>query len=103
VLLPTVTEFNIPSDLDKHVNVAKALGVQVQGMDKEEAAMEGVKALQQLCDDVGIPKIKDIKGINPDDFEALAIASEKNVSTPSNPREVTANDYLELFRKAYES
>jgi alcohol dehydrogenase len=103
VLLPTVSEFNIPSNLDKYVNVAKALGVKIDGISKEEAAMNGVKALQQLCDDVGIPKMKDIEGINPEDFEALSIASEKNVSTPSNPRDVTAKEYLYLFKKAYEA
>jgi len=102
ILLPTVTEFNIPSDINKHVNVAKALGVPVYSMDPEEAAYEGAKALQKLCNDVGIPKMRDLKVINPDDFEALAIASEKNVSTPSNPRKVIAEDYLELFKKAYE-
>jgi alcohol dehydrogenase len=103
VLLPTVTEFNIPANPDKYVNVSKTLGVKVDGMSKEEAAMESVKALRQLCEDVGIPRMKDIEGINPDDFEALAVASEKNVSTPSNPREVTAKEYLNLFQKAYEA
>jgi alcohol dehydrogenase class IV len=45
--------------------------------------------------------MKDIKEINPEDFPALSIAAEKNVSTPSNPREIAASDYLELFKKAY--
>ena len=103
ILLPTVTEFNIPSDVEKHANVAKALGVGIEGMNAEAAAMEGVKALEKLCCDVGIPKMKDVKGIDPKDFEALSVAAEKNVSTPSNPREVTAKDYLELFKKAYEA
>lgn len=103
ILLPTVTEFNIPSDVVKHTNVAKALGVPIDGMDGEAAALEGVKALEKLCHDVGIPKMKDVKGIDPNDFKALSVAAEKNVSTPSNPREVTAKDYLELFKRAYEA
>jgi len=101
VLLPTVTEFNMSSDYEKHANIAKALGVNISGMKIEEAAKHAVSELSKLSDDVGIPKIKDIDGINPDDFPALAEAAEKNVSTPSNPREVTAKDYLELFQKAY--
>lgn len=103
ILLPTVTEFNIPSDVKKHADVAKALGVNVVGITPEEAAEKGVKELQKLCDDVGIKKMREIEGINPDDFPALAEAAEKNVSTPSNPRKITAKDYLELFKKAYES
>jgi len=101
VLLPTVTEFNMSSDFEKHANMAKALGVNIKGMSLSEAAKCAVDELRKLCDDVGIPKIKEIDGINPDDFPALAEAAEKNVSTPSNPREVTAKDYLDLFKKAY--
>jgi alcohol dehydrogenase len=103
LFLPTVTEFNIPANVQKHVDVARALGVGIEGKDPEEAAMEGVKALSELCKDVGIPKMKDLPEINPDDFPALAKASEANVSTPSNPRDVTEKDYLYLFKKAYES
>lgn len=103
VLLPTVSEFNIPSNTKKYADIAIALGVKADGESEEDLAMEGIKELQQLCNDVGIPKIKDIEGINPKDFEALSISAEKNVSTPSNPREVTAKDYLYLFNKAYES
>ncbi len=101
ILLPTVTEFNLSSDYNKHANIAKALGVDIKGMTQKDAAMEAVYALAKLCEDVGIPKMKDISVINPDDFEALSVAAEKNVSTPSNPREIVAKDYLELFKKAY--
>jgi alcohol dehydrogenase len=103
ILLPTVTEFNIQSDVVKHANIAKALGIPIDGMDSKVAALEGVRALEKLCHDVGIPKMKDVEGIDPKDFEALSVAAEKNVSTPSNPRKVTAKDYLELFKKAYEA
>jgi alcohol dehydrogenase len=101
ILLPTVTEFNLSSDFKKHANIAKALGVDIRGLSEENAAMEAVHALARLCEDVGIPKMKDIKEIDPADFQALAVAAEKNVSTPSNPREIVAKDYLELFKKAY--
>lgn len=101
ILLPTVTEYNLDSDYEKHANIARAMGVNVNGLSQEEAAKEAVSALQALCDDVGIPKMKDIPEINPDDFDALAIASEKNVSTPSNPKPITAKEYKLLFQKAY--
>jgi alcohol dehydrogenase len=103
LFLPTVTEYNIPADVRKHADVARALGVPAEGKDPEALAMEGVGVIRKLCEDVGIPKMKDLPEIDPADFPALAEASEQNVSTPSNPREVTAEDYLYLFRKAYES
>ncbi len=101
ILLPTVTEFNLPANQKKYADVALALGRNTFVLSEEEAAMEAVVALKELCQDVGIPKMKEIGGIDPKDFEALAVASEKNVSTPSNPREITAEDYLALFDKAY--
>ncbi|PKM85196.1 MAG: alcohol dehydrogenase [Firmicutes bacterium HGW-Firmicutes-11] len=101
ILLPTVTEFNLSSDFEKHANVARAMGLNIAGMSTEDAAMEAVYGLQRLCEDVGIPKMKDIPEIDPADFQALSEASERNVSTPSNPRPITAKDYLELFKKAY--
>ena len=101
VFLPDVTRFNISADVEKHANMAKYLGVDISGMTPEEAAEAGVRAIEILCEDVQISKLKEIEGINPEDFEELATAAERNVSTPSNPRTVTAADYLELFRQVY--
>lgn len=102
VLLPTVTEFNIPANTRKYAEVARALGVRTEGLTDYEAAMAGAEELRKLCHDVGIPKMRELDKIDPKDFPALAEASMQNVSTPSNPREVTPADYLELFKKAYE-
>lgn len=101
VLLPTVTEFNIPADVKKHADIAGALGVDLTGISQKDAAIKGVNELKKLCDDVGIKKMKEIEEINTEDFPILALAAEKNVSTPSNPRKVTAMEYLYLFQKAY--
>lgn len=101
LFLPAITEYNVPADVEKHANMARYLGVDTKGMTAKEAAYAGVAALEQLCRDVGIPKLSEVDKVNPDDFEALAIASEKNVSTPSNAREITATDYFDLFKALY--
>lgn len=101
VVLPTVTEFNIPANTKKYAEVARAMGVDTSGMSDAEAAMAGVEAMSALCKDVNIPKMRELKGIKEEDFPAIAEAAMKNVSTPSNPREVTAADYLALIKKAY--
>lgn len=101
VFLPDVTRYNIPADVEKYANMAKYLGVDTAGMTPEEAAEAGVKAIEALCEDVQIPKLKEIEGVKPEDFEALAAAAERNVSTPSNPRKMVAADYLKLFHQVY--
>lgn len=101
IMLPAVTEFNIPSCIEKYANMAKYLAVDTTGLTKEEAAYSCVGALEKLCEDVKIPKMREVEGISPVDFPELAEASFRNISTLDNPREITANDYLHLLNKAY--
>ena len=101
IMLPVVTEFNIPSNLEKYANMAKYLAVDTSNMTKEEAAYSCVDALQKLCEDVKIPKMREVEGISPVDFPELAEASFRNISTLDNPREITVDDYLQLLNKAY--
>lgn len=102
VLLPTVTEFNIPSNPKKYADIAKALGVADNGQSELELAMAGAEELRKLCHDVGIGTLKETKGVDPADFPALAAAAMQNVSASSNPREMTEADFLALYKKAYE-
>ena len=101
VFLPTGLEFYAPADSQKHADVAGYLGMDTRGMTVEEAAQAAADALGKLCRDVDIPKFRELPDVDPADFEALSVAAEKNVSTPSNVREIKAADFLALFQKAY--
>ncbi|SFP51810.1 alcohol dehydrogenase [Oscillibacter sp. PC13] len=101
MVLSTVTEFNIPAAAEKYAEVARHLGVNTAGMTTEEAAYSCVDAMKSICADVKIPKMRDFDVINPKDFQELAEASFRNMSTPNNPREITVQDYFDLLNKAY--
>lgn len=101
MVLSTVTEFNIPSAPEKYAEVARHLGVDTSGMTTEQAAYSCVDAMKSICEDVKIPKMRDFDVIDPKDFQELAEASFRNMSTPSNPRELTVQDFLHLLNKAY--
>lgn len=101
VFLPTVIRFNAPADYKKHADVARYLGVDTRNMTMEEAALAAADALAKLCRDVDIPKFNQLPKVDPADFEALSIAAEKNVSTPSNVRDIKAADFLKLYKEAY--
>ena len=101
IVLTTVTEFNIPSNMKKYAEVARHLGVDTTGMTTEEAAYSCVDAMKSICEDVKIPKMRDFDVIDPKDFQALAEASFRNMSTPNNPRELTVQDFYDLLMKAY--
>lgn len=100
LLLPVVMEYNLPAALDKYVDIAKAMNVYVVGMSKEEAACAAVDAVRTLSVKVGIPQHLRELGIKETDLERLAASALTDVCTPGNPREVTEEIILELYRKA---
>ena len=100
VLLPVIMEFNAPAALDKYVDIAKAMNVYTSGMSREEAARAAVEAVKSLAMRVGIPQHLSELGIEEDDLERLSEAAFADVCTPGNPREVSKEIILELYRKA---
>ena len=100
LLLPIVMEFNAPAALDKYVEIAKAMNVYSAGMAKEEAAKAAVDAVKALSLRVNIPQHLSDLGIQERDLDRLATAAFADVCTPGNPREVTKEIILDLYKKA---
>lgn len=103
LLLPLVMEYNAPAALDKFVIIAQTMNVYKEDMTKEEAADAAVKAVRDLAIRVGIPQhLRDLgKGITEADLPRLAKAAMEDVCTPGNPRDVTEDIVLELYKKAF--
>ncbi len=101
VLLPYVMRFNIESAVDKYSNVAIALGAK-QGKDDFETALNGVKKIFQLCEDLNIPvKLSELK-IPEDAIDRLAESAIKvERLLKNNPRKVTLEDAKKIFLEAY--
>lgn len=99
ILLPTVMRFNAPAALDKYVEIAKAVGVYKEGMSKEEAAEAACNEIEALSRRVGIPQHLSDLGIYEKDIDALAEQAIADVCTPGNPREVTRDDIVQLYRQ----
>ena len=100
LLLPVIMEFNAPAALGKYVDIAKAMGVYVTDMSPEEAAKAAVDAVKALSIRVGIPQHLAELGIKAGDLDRLAEAAFADICTPGNPREVTKEIILELYKKA---
>lgn len=101
LLLPIVMEFNAHAALDKYVTIAKAMNAYKEGMTREEAAEAAVDAVRQLSIRVGIPQHLAELGIKETDLPRLAKAAFADVCTPGNPRDITEEDILELYKKAF--
>ncbi|MEG1839180.1 MAG: lactaldehyde reductase, partial [Bacteroidaceae bacterium] len=100
LLLPIIMEYNAPAALDKYVIIAKAMNVYKEGMSKEESAKAAVDAVKALSIKVGIPQRLSELGIKESDLDKLATSAMADVCTPGNPREVTKEIVLELYKKA---
>lgn len=102
ILLPYVMEFNMEACPEKFANIAKAMGVDISAAKSiEEAAKMAVDAVRKLSKQVGIPSLKET-AFNPADVEKLAEQAMRDVCTGGNPREVTKEDIMNLYMKAYE-
>lgn len=98
ILLPYVMEYNMEYCKEKYANLARVMGANFNNV--EEGAYKAVEMVKQLTIDVRLPSFKSL-GIEEKDFEVLAEMSVKNISTASNPRPMTKEDYLEVLKKAF--
>lgn len=101
IFLPYVFEYNIEANLEKHADVAYALGID-KNLSMKEAAYQGVQFLFELCDTVGISKFRDLPRVNPADFPMLAKVAKSTPMDASNAREMPEEDYLMILNKAYD-
>lgn len=101
ILLPYVMEFNRSTCKNKFAKIADALGV--KGIEKEdEKAKIAVEMIVELSKEVGIPqKLREI-GIPKEAIPKMA-ETALNVKRliKNNPREVTLNDAIAIYERAY--
>ena len=99
-VLGPVCEYNAPASPERYARIAKALGVDVYGLEPLEAARAGIEELYRLTEDVNIPTMEEL-GFSEDEIPLLAKIAYEDPQTIGNPREVTAADYEEVYRSAF--
>jgi alcohol dehydrogenase len=100
ILLPHVERFNAPSCGSRLKNVAEALNVDTKGMTNDEANESAIKAIEDLNCSVGIPSGLRELGVLEADLAEMSENALKDVCRGSNPREVTFEDTMTIFRNA---
>ncbi|MGD9567116.1 MAG: iron-containing alcohol dehydrogenase [Sedimentibacter sp.] len=100
IFLPHVMEYNMEYSVERYARIAKAMGFAFES--NKEGAQKAVEATKKLAIDVKLPLFSSLK-VNEGDFEKLAEMSVKNISTESNPRPMTKEDYIIVIKKAYNS
>ncbi len=97
-LLPAVMAFNADYTGTKYRDIAIAMGVEgVENMTQEEYRAAAVEAVRKLAEDVGI--VTSLKGVvKEEDIDALALDAYNDACRPGNPREVSVEDIIAIYK-----
>lgn len=101
LLLPHVLRFNGVVCPDLYRNMGNALGIRMEGLSDEEAIEKLATAIQELSKRLEIPqKLREL-GIPEEMIPALAKQAINDICTSGNPREVTVEDLINIYKEAY--
>ena len=107
VALPHVLNFNLYGSTKKLADLARAMGLDVNGLSEPEQAKALVLAIQKVRDDLGLPKSYKELGVEMNDeiLEELALdskdKSEHGSSAGAPPRKATIDEYKQLIMDAW--
>lgn len=100
ILLPHVMRFNGEVCYERFRRILNSLGIDARRMSKEEVIDTFVSRLKLLSVSVGINQtLKDV-GVKEEDIPMLAEKALKDACTPGNPREVTKEDMIAIYKAA---
>lgn len=102
ILLPTVMRFNGEVCYEEFRTIlTQAFHIDATLFTKEEVIKTFCDCIKNLAHDVGITQtVKDV-GAKKEDFPMLADKAMNDPCKPGNPREVTKEDFIELYKKAW--
>ena len=102
VLLPYVMEFNADATGERYRDIARAMGVRgTEDMEQTEYREACINAVQQLSKDLSIPEKVSELGVKEEDIEKLAQFAMDDACTPGNPKDVTLEEVINIYKKAF--
>lgn len=98
IFLPFVMEFNLPVAAKKYAEIAQMAGLSEK--DELTSAEALIRRIKGLARSLGIPTFRET-GVQESQLMEIALKSFENNSNPSNPRDASVEDYLDILQKAY--
>ncbi|MCP4627971.1 MAG: iron-containing alcohol dehydrogenase [bacterium] len=102
VLMPHILNFNASACPDRIANIAVALGEEVDGLGKTEAARKAAHAIRQLGEAVGLPTNLTEYGADPQLIPICADYAQTAGDMPGNPITPTMEQIKDLYKQAFE-
>jgi alcohol dehydrogenase len=100
ILLPHVERFNLIANPKRFVDIAVAMGENVEGLSVRDAADVALKAIEKLSSDIGIPSGLTELGVKEEDLELMGKNAMKDACSFTNPRIATLQDIIQIFKNA---
>ena len=101
ILLPHVLKFNGQVCPELFKNMGKALGLNIDYLTDTEVIDKVVDAVKELSRKLNIPQTLREVGISENMLRTLAEQAINDPCTPGNPRPVTVEDILNIYKEAY--
>ena len=101
ILLPHVLRFNGEECPDLFRNMGRAFGLDMDNLSDKEAVEKVADAVADLSKKVKIPQTLREIGIPEEMIPALANQAINDPCTPGNPRDVTVDDLISIYKQAY--
>lgn len=100
ILLPYVMEFNMIANPDKFINIATAMGENVEGLSPREAAWKAIHAVRNLASDIRIfDRLSDL-GMMQQHISLLSEKALEDACMITNPRDLSLDDVKDIYRVA---
>ena len=102
VMMPVVLNFNVPACADRIAEIAIAMGEDVTGLSKVEAARRAAHAVRKLGTTIGLPATLSEYGADPNLIAICAEWALKDPDVPGNPVTPTRQQVEDLYKQAFE-
>ena len=101
LLLPHVMKYNGKVCPELFRNMGKAFNLDMDNITDDEAVDKVVEAVKKLSQELNLPQTLREINIPEEMIPTLANQAIKDACTPGNPREVTVEDMIAIYKEAY--
>ena len=102
ILMPVILNFNASACPDRIANIAVAMGEDVDGLGKTEAARKAAHAIRELGEAAGLPTTLTEYGADPELIPICAEFAATAGDMPGNPITPTIEQIKDLYKQAFE-
>ncbi len=100
ILLPYILRFNLEANPQVHALFAREFGIKDKG-DDLKTAIAGAEAVEQLNEQLGIPKTFSEIGVDAKLIPQMIVDTFKSGNVKINAREVTEEDVKRIYEQAF--